>query len=144
MVLGADAPVFKNDDENEQVVERKRLLEDVAGEELDRRLVAPPRVNAEVECQGEEDVETRPQRRLEQRKLGTVTGKDLEVEDEEKNHEYCKQGECGKIAHGSGTSGLKWDRGSRSSCSTVETTTRPTMVKLVGLHLPTVSSAVCQ
>jgi hypothetical protein len=71
--------------EHEQVVDRQRLLDQVAGEELGAALLAVPRPDPAGEAERQRDVERRPQRRLAQGHLVRAAGQQ-EVDGDQAEH----------------------------------------------------------
>jgi hypothetical protein len=61
---GPHVHVAEDDDEDEQVVDRQRLLDDVRAEELERALRSEPEIDETVEAQAQHHPHHRPHQRL--------------------------------------------------------------------------------
>jgi len=82
LVPRRDGEALEEQDEDEEVVDRERLLQQVAGEELQPLLAAVAEPDEEAEAHREDDPEDAPAQRLLEGGAG-VAGGDLEVDREQ-------------------------------------------------------------
>jgi hypothetical protein len=87
LVLPGHGELAHDDDEDEQVVDRQRVLRQPAGEELPAGLTAGGERQSDAEQQRDADVEGHPQGRLSQGRFVRLPGHDQEVQ-----HQQGQQG----------------------------------------------------
>jgi hypothetical protein len=92
---GGHREVGEDHGEDEEVVERQRALEQVAGEELAAGLVALPRPEGGAEAHGDDQPDDRPGRRLAHPR-GVVAGEDQQVDREHPGHQRAEDAPGGK------------------------------------------------
>src|SRR3972149_1972932 len=99
---GRDREDREDHEEHEDVVDRQRLLDHVAGRELEGALRAEPEVDAEVEDEGEEDPEGGPGQGLPDAHGVGLAVEDAEIERQHGQHEG---GEADPRGRGAGAAG---------------------------------------
>ena len=87
LVLGRHRERGHDHDEDEEVVDRQALLDDVAGEALRAGVPAADRPEHDAEEHGDRDVEERPRERLAEADGVGPAGREPEVEREEREDE---------------------------------------------------------
>ena len=125
LVLRRHGEVVEDDDEDEEVVEAERPLDDVGGQELDPDLVAEALIDPEIEGQGDGGPDDAPETRLAQPDPVLPAVEDPEVErqhpEDQGEEEPPVEGGAGGLLHGRSAAVGSSEEGSRDAAACAPT-----------------------
>src|SRR5262245_4614134 len=98
LVTGGHAKISEDQQENEDVVYAKRLLDQVAGQECESRLRPTPVIYAEIEEQRQYDPDAAPGQRLPDRDFVRPAMENTKVDGEHRQHEQDESHPCPRLA----------------------------------------------
>src|SRR5215467_180105 len=98
LVTGGYAEISEDQQEDKDIVYAQRLLDQVAGQECERRLGPEPVIYAQIEEQRQNDPDAAPGQRLSDRHFVRLAMENAQVEGEHRQHEQDEPPPCPRLA----------------------------------------------